>query len=461
MRFTNLEWDESKHRRVGGKFAPKGGGGEAPKTPAKAGSGEPKTRSIAGLGSVTTGGGKTVLKVSWLGKVAAETAVGAAAVAALPEVAVGAAGVILGGFFQKIAAKAATAVGSKVLGVVAQKAGATAAQKAAGIAAGKVLAGAVQRNTLGSGALGFLKDRLSRVSVETEDGWFKPSTITIDQRKDLMSRLRITALRNAAKVTNFTAWDESKVSRKAGRFASKGQAEAVSAHYKQAITGAKKDLSGRGPKPAKQTAKARPLDPNARREGGKFAPRDGSPLVKKERSLFQILRAHTKKIERKESRIDSAIARLQEARAKVSEVKAPEAPVIAAMPRSKKTEWKSTNGTPVGVEVEVDYEIMRNGNMRTDGPKQVYVFPVINGQRGMAGTLAYGTKGLPAGFPANVGRLAIPPQVLPEIEAALEAARAEVTAHNEPFKKAAKQSDAAYKAMKAMEKKMAYGEPLR
>lgn len=458
MKFTNLEWDESKHRRVGGKFAPKGGGGASPKAPAK--TGEPKTRSIPGLGSVTTGGGKTVLKVSWLGKVAAETAVGAAAVAALPEVAVGAAGVVLGGFFQKIAAKAATAVGSKVLGAVVKKAGATAAQKAAGTAAGKVLAGAVERQALGSGALGFLKDRLSRVRVETEDGWFKPSTITINGRKDLMSRLRITALREAAEATNFS-WDESKVARKAGRFASKGQAEAVSAHYKQAITSAKKDLSGRGPKPAKQQSKARPYDPDTKREGGKFAPRDGTPLVKKERSLFQILRAHTKKIERKESRIDSAIARLQEARAKVSEVKAPEAPVIAAMPRSKKTEWKSTNGTPVAVEVEVDYQIMRNGNMRTDGPKQVYVHSVINGIRTPVGNIAYGTKGLPAGFVANAGRLAIPPQVLPEIEAALATAREEVAAHNAPFENASKQSDAAYKAMRAMEKKMAYGEPIR
>lgn len=122
------------------------------------------------------------------------------------------------------------------------------------------------------------------------------------------------------------------------------------------------------------------------------------------------------------------------------------------------TNWKSTNGTPVGVEVEVDYEIMRNGNMRTDGPKQVYVFPVINGSRGVAGTLAYGTKGLPAGFPANVGRLAIPAQILPQVEAALEAARAEAEEHNAPFKLAAKQAEAAHKAKLAMEKKMAYGE---
>jgi hypothetical protein len=191
MRFTGRSlliahefssWDEAKYERnESGQFAPKNGGGGAPKAPAK--TEEPKTRSIAGLGSVTTGGGKTVLKVSWLGKVAAETAVGAAAVAALPEVAVSAAGVILGGFFQKIAAKAATAVGSKVLGAVVKKAGATAAQKAAGTAAGKVLAGAVERQALGSGALGFLKDRLSRVRVETEDGWFKPSTITIDRKQ--------------------------------------------------------------------------------------------------------------------------------------------------------------------------------------------------------------------------------------------------------------------------------------
>jgi hypothetical protein len=182
-KITNFDWDESKHRRVGGKFAPKGGGGEAPKAPAKAGSGEPKTRSIAGLGSVTTGGGKTVLKISWLGKVAAETAVGAAAVAALPEVAVGAAGALLGGLVQKVITKAATSIGSKALVLAARKAGATAAQKAAGTAAGKVLAGAVERQALGSGALGFLKDRLSRVHVETEDGWFKPSTITIDRKQ--------------------------------------------------------------------------------------------------------------------------------------------------------------------------------------------------------------------------------------------------------------------------------------
>jgi hypothetical protein len=167
-------WDESKHRREGGKFAPKGGGGASPKAPAK--TGEQKTRSIAGLGSVTTGGGKTVIKVSWLTKVAAETAAGAALVAALPAAAVGAAGAAVAG----VATKAIVSIGSKI--------GSRALVRAAGRIGTAVGTRAVDKAiNSGAGAIvgnaGGLASLFRGVSVETEDGWFKPSTITIDRKQ--------------------------------------------------------------------------------------------------------------------------------------------------------------------------------------------------------------------------------------------------------------------------------------
>ncbi len=180
-RLTNFDWEEDKHPRKGGKFAPKGGGGD--ETPSeKQDEPEPKTHSIVGIGSVTQHADKTVLKVSWLGKAALETAAGAAAVAALPEVAVGAAGVVFGGLLEKVVGKIATTVGSKAIGALAAKLGATAAERATATAAGQAIAGVAESHAKGAGALGFLANRLSRVHVETEAGWFKPSTITIDKK---------------------------------------------------------------------------------------------------------------------------------------------------------------------------------------------------------------------------------------------------------------------------------------
>ena len=57
LRFT--EWDESKHPRAGGKFAPKSG---APST----------EKSIAGLGSIKTDAQGTHIKVGWLARAALE-----------------------------------------------------------------------------------------------------------------------------------------------------------------------------------------------------------------------------------------------------------------------------------------------------------------------------------------------------------------------------------------------------
>ena len=51
----------------------------------------------------------------------------------------------------------------------------------------------------------------------------------------------------------------------------------------------------------------------------------------------------------------------------------------------------------------------------------------------MGSTIQKGIKGLPVGFPAAIGRLAIPAAIFAEIESAIKTVRAEVAAHNAPI----------------------------
>jgi hypothetical protein len=115
------EWDESKVRREGGRFAPKGGG-----------SSTPSEKSVAGVGSVKTDKNGTKVKVGWLAKAvlnhgidkglravgtaligsgAAETATGVGAVVGIPSMITGAA---LWGVAQFIGGKATDAIVDKI-----------------------------------------------------------------------------------------------------------------------------------------------------------------------------------------------------------------------------------------------------------------------------------------------------------------------------------------------------------
>ena len=123
-----------------------------------------------------------------------------------------------------------------------------------------------------------------------------------------------------------------------------------------------------------------------------------------------------------------------------------------------KIEWTTQSGLTAKVEINVDFELMRNGNHFTDGAKEVFITASVGASHCGFGAPAYGTKGLPAGFPANIGKLAIPAAILPEIESTVAAATAEVADHNAPYIEAAKMANKAHLSMRAMEKKMAYGE---
>lgn len=220
-----MSWNEGKHERdADGRFAPKGSAEVAASASTAS-----KSYTLPGLGTFTKEGSKTTIQVSWLGKAALETAAGAAVVAALPGAVTGAVGIAANGLAGFLVDKVGASVGRAALAGAAEKLaakiGAKATKAAAKSIATKAAVGVIERHTVGSNFLKLLKDKFRGVQIETEPGWFKPSTITIDRTPPKGAVVSMATLRKAA--IEFS-WDESKHRRSAGgRFASLEHAEAA------------------------------------------------------------------------------------------------------------------------------------------------------------------------------------------------------------------------------------------
>jgi hypothetical protein len=232
-----MSWNEGKHERdADGRFAPKGSAEVAASASTAS-----KSYTLPGLGTFTKEGSKTTIQVSWLGKAALETAAGAAVVAALPGAVTGAVGIAANGLAGFLVDKVGASVGRAALAGAAEKLaakiGAKATKAAAKSIATKAAVGVIERHTVGSNFLKLLKDKFRGVQIDTEPGWFRPSTITIDRTPPKGAVVSMATLRKAA--IEFS-WDESKHRRGAGgRFVSLEHAEAANDHLKSSLAHAR------------------------------------------------------------------------------------------------------------------------------------------------------------------------------------------------------------------------------
>jgi hypothetical protein len=115
--------------------------------------------------------------------------------------------------------------------------------------------------------------------------------------------------------------------------------------------------------------------------------------------------------------------------------------------------WTLSSGKEASVTVTADYGLTLTGHRYTYGKMHVETVAKVEGIGEVGrGGLKYGGN-LPAGYTAVIGKLALAADKVAKIEAAIEAAKAVVDAHNSAMPKAAPM-----RSSRSMEIAMACGE---